>query len=114
MKKIEAYQTSDGKPFFKELDAQKHEDRLKLESNVEEIRNYLFNLLGIEDLSEEEDGENQGEQLSNMLMDEGISGLFEDTIELEVIIELIVDIATILNGALLKTAQYAKEITAQK
>jgi len=114
MKKIEAYQTSDSKKFFKEKEAQKHEDGLGYKANIEKIQNYLFALLKIEKLGNDEDGEDQEEQLSNMLMDEGVSGLWDDAIELDLVIELIIDVVTILDGALLKTAQYAKKITSQK
>ena len=112
MKKIEAYQASDGKRFLKKSDAQNHEDRLNYRSKIKEVENYLYNLLGIEwPNPPEEDGNTPEELLSDMLIDEGISGLFDEAVELEVIIELIIDIATILDGALLKTAQYAKDIT---
>lgn len=111
VKKIEAYQTSDGKKFTEKDKAQIHEDRLRYKLKTEYIEHYLFNLLGIEKLSDDEDGEDQGEQLSNMLMDEGISGFWNNAGELDAIIELIVDIATIHNGALLKTALYAKRVT---
>lgn len=111
MKKIEAYQTTDGKKFLKALDAQDHENRLRYKAKVRDIEDYLATLLGIEILKTGEDREDLESQLSNILMDKGISGLLEDAIELEVIIELIIDVATILDGALLKTAQYAREIT---
>jgi len=113
VKQITAYQTGDGRKFFEESEAQNHEDRLKYKANRRKIENYLLNLLGIENLGidEYEDGESPEEQLSTMIEREGISGLWEDALELEVVVELIIDIATILDGALLKTAQHARRIT---
>lgn len=117
MKKVEAYQTSDGEKFLKEPEAQKHEDWLRCKAKTKEIEDYLFKLLGIEyveHLENDEDADGQEEQLANMLKDQGISSLWDDAVELEVIMELIIDVATILDGALLKTAQYAKKITRNK
>lgn len=110
MKKVEAYQTSDGKKFLKKSAAESHEDRLRYKSKVGNIRDYLYRLLGIKDAENLLD-DSAEEQLSTMLMGKGISGIWEEAIELDVIIELITDIATIADGALLKAAQYAKEIT---
>lgn len=109
MKKIEAYQTSDGKKFLNESEAQSYENRLTCESKVEKIETYLYNLLGINILDPLENGGGTEEQLSNMFVDKGISGLWEDVIEEEALIELIIDIATMFNGALLKAARYARE-----
>jgi len=110
MKEIKAYQASDGTKFLREQEAEVHEDRLRCKAKVEEIENYLFDLLGIKGLSDT-DGESREGQLAAMLIgEEGTSGLWEDAIELEIITELIIDVATIFDGALLKTAQYAKKI----
>lgn len=124
MKRIEAYQTSDGKKFIDKLKAERHEERLGYEAKVRDIENHLFDLLEIKKTGVNEDVDNRDGQLATMLMDEGndlsllyqhlcnVCNLFEDDIDLEAIIELIIDIATISDGVLLKTAQYAKEITA--
>lgn len=112
MKKIEAYQTSDGMKFLKKPEAQSHEDRLRYESKVQQIETYLYMILGIENQDPLEDGESPEDQLSDMFMNKGISGVLEDAIDLGDIVRLVIDVATVLDGALLKAAQYAKEITA--
>ena len=113
MKKIEAYQISDGRKFFKKEEAQRHEERLRYKAQVEKVEIYLYDLLGIEDKDPAEDGEGPEEQLSDMLMGKGISGVLEDARDQGEIVELIIDIATIFDGALLKTAQYAKVISSK-
>ena len=116
MEVVYAYQASDGKKFFKKGEAKAHEDRLKCKSKVEEIEKYLCDILGIRYLSVWEDSENIDEQLFNILEGQSKSSLsdFIDAIQdlgIEEIVNLIIDLATIANGALLKTAQYARKIT---
>lgn len=121
MKRIEAYQTSDGKGFLGKPEAQSHEDRLRYKTKVEEIENYLYNLLGIEPPNKDEDGEGQEERLCDILKEGSVSdlcnGLIAEAAELGgigEIVDFIIDIATISDGALLKTAQYAKEIISEQ
>lgn len=114
MKKVEAYQTNDGKTFLKKSAARSHENRLRYESKVKEIETYLFDLLEIKKLDNNGDIiDDRDEQLSDMLMDKGISSLLESAEDANGIAKLMIDVATILDGALLKTAQYAKEITSK-
>ena len=111
MKKVEAYQTSDGEKFFKKEAAESHEKRLIYKSKAEEIETYLYNLLGIKAQDPLDGGDGPEEQLYDILENECTSHIWADC-GIEGIIELILDMATIADGALLKTAQYAKKITA--
>ena len=103
MEKIEAYQTSDGKKFFKEEQAKNHEIQLKYRENKEKIEDHLFDLVGIEtfDLSGIKEDKFykmiEGESFGYNLEEVGIA-------------EFIIDMITFLDGALLKTAEYAKEM----
>ena len=119
MKKIEAYQTSDGTKFLKKSDAKSHENKLKYKAKVEDITDYLYGLLGIKDMNNGDDGEDAEEQFCEILDGEvkhSLSTLVDDLRELSTkeIIDFIIDIATIADGAILKTAQYAKEIASPK
>jgi len=108
LKKIEAYVTSDGKKFFEKPKAKNHEEWLKYQAKKDEIKDYLLNLLGItpnpDDEIEEEDWE-----LREKVLDQCRSRLSEDT-EMDDIVEIIIDMITIADGAMLKTAEYAKGI----
>ena len=103
MEKIEAYQTSDGKKFFKEEQAKNHEIQLKYRENKEKIEDHLFDLVGIEtfDLSEVKE-----DKFYKMIEGEP----FRYNLEEVGITEFIIDMITFLDGALLKTAEYAKEM----
>ena len=116
MKKIEAYQTKDGKKFLKKQEAKNHENRLRYKANAEKIKKYLYNLLGIEVLDNDEDGESAEEQFRDMLVTQSksnLSGFIDEVADMGIgeMIDAIIDIATISDGALLKTAQYVREIT---
>lgn len=114
MKKIEAYQASDGKKFLIKPEALRHEEKIKYKAKIKEIGNYLYDLLGINGIKDDEDKE---DQLCNILKEAAESdicyGIISEAIELGglgEIIDLIADFAMISDGALLKTAQYAREI----
>jgi hypothetical protein len=106
MKKIEAYQTSDKKKFFEEERAKDHEINLKYRENGEKIKNYLFNLVGIERLDFNEYGETREDGFYDMIEEEPLG----PSIGEYGIVEFIVSIITFSDGALLKTAEYAKEM----
>jgi len=103
IKKIEAYQTSDGKKFFDEQKARNHREWLKYKVKKEDVKHYLLGLLKMKDLDDGQD------KLYNMMSEECRSVALQE-MELEEISEMIFDIATVLDGALLKTAQYMKEV----
>ena len=106
MEKIEAYQTSDGKKFFEEKRAKSHEINLKYRENGEKIKNYLFNLVGIERLDFSEDGETREDGFYDMIDSEPFGSLIQEY----GIVEFINSMITFSDGALLKTAEYAKKI----
>jgi hypothetical protein len=112
MKKIEAYQISDGRKYFSKEEAQRNEDKLRYRAQVKKVETYLYDLLGIEDKEVGEDGDGPEEQLYDMLVEErGISDLLGNALEDGAVIELIIDMATVLDGALLKATQYARRVT---
>jgi len=104
LKKIEAYVTSDGKKFFEKPKAKNHEEWLKYQAKKDEIKDYLLNLLGITPNPDDEIDWDGWKVLTQCR-----SRLSEDT-EMDDIVEIIIDMITIADGAMLKTAEYAKGI----
>jgi len=102
IKKIEAFQTSDGKKFFDEQKARDHREWLKYKARKEDVEHYLLSLLKTKDIDDNKDG------FYIMMSKECKSTILQD-MEIEEAVEMIFDIATVLDGALLKTAQYIKE-----
>lgn len=72
MKKVEAYQTSDGRKFLTEPEARRHEEEIRYRAKRREIEDYLYDLLGITGVK---DGEDREDQLCNMLVEESRSDL---------------------------------------
>jgi len=108
VKSIEAFETSDGSKFFEKIPAERQQTRVDFLERKKSIQNYLFDLMGIEDCEKGEDGPDRTEEFYNIVESEGLG--LEFCLEKMGIVELITDLVTFRDGALLKTAEYAKEL----
>ena len=109
VKSIEAFETSDGSKFFEKIPAERQQTRVDFLERKESIRNHLFDLLGIVHKNDTKDFDSREERFYQM-MDE--SDAFDNGgLMLNMgVVEIIIDLVTFKNGAILKTAEYAKEL----
>ena len=109
VKSIEAFETSDGSKFFEKIPAERQQTRVDFLEKKESIKNHLYDLLGIVHENDTKNFDSREEKFYQM-MDE--SDTFDNGgLMLNVgVVEIIIDLVTFKNGAILKTAEYAKEL----